>query len=60
MQEAGRSPAHRFCCTGRTLGEYRLDLPNAVVLEVKSKERDDSVFISRVLTYIFQRTAARD
>jgi GxxExxY protein len=39
---------------GRTLGEYRLDLlvEDAVVVEVKSTERDDPVFMSQLLTYI--------
>jgi GxxExxY protein len=39
---------------GRTLGEYRLDLlvEDTVVVEVKSTERDDPVFLSQVLTYI--------
>jgi GxxExxY protein len=39
---------------GRTLGEYRLDLlvEDAVVVEIKSTERDDPVFMSQLLTYI--------
>jgi GxxExxY protein len=39
---------------GRALGEYRLDLlvEDAVVVEVKSTERDDPVFTSQVLTYM--------
>jgi GxxExxY protein len=39
---------------GRTLGEYRLDLlvEDAVVVEVKSTDRDDPIFMSQVLTYI--------
>ena len=39
---------------GRNIGEYRIDLivENAVIVELKSVERFDSIFESQVLTYL--------
>jgi GxxExxY protein len=39
---------------GKTIGEYRLDLlvEDAVVVEIKSVERFDSVFEVQILTYL--------
>ena len=39
---------------GRSIGEYRIDLlvEDAVVVEVKSVERNDPVFEAQVLTYL--------
>lgn len=39
---------------GRTIGEYRLDLivEEAVVVELKSVERNDPVFEAQLLTYL--------
>lgn len=39
---------------GRNIGEYRLDLivQDAVVVEIKSVERFDSIFEAQVLTYL--------
>ena len=39
---------------GRSIGEYRLDLivEDAVVVEIKSVERFDSIFEAQVLTYL--------
>jgi GxxExxY protein len=39
---------------GKTIGEYRLDLlvEDAVVVEIKSVERFDSVFEAQILTYL--------
>jgi GxxExxY protein len=58
LDEAGlryrRQVAVPIVYKGRALGEYRLDLlvEEAVVVEVKSTERDDPVFTSQVLTYM--------
>jgi len=39
---------------GRTIGEYRLDMlvEDAVVVEIESVERFDSVFEAQILTYL--------
>ncbi len=38
----------------RTIGEYRIDLivEDAVLLEIKSVERLDPVFVAQILTYL--------
>jgi len=58
MEEAGlkyqRQVPFPAIYKGRTLGEYRVDLivEDAVVVEIKSVERNDPVFEAQVLTYL--------
>jgi GxxExxY protein len=49
-----RQVAYPVLYKGRKIGEYRLDLivQDAVVVEIKSVERFDSIFEAQVLTYL--------
>jgi len=49
-----RQPIFPVVYKGQTIGEYRLDLivDDAVVVEIKSVERFDSIFEAQVLTYL--------
>lgn len=58
IEEAGlkykRQVLYPVIYKGRTIGEYRLDMlvEDAVVVEIKSVERFDSVFEAQILTYL--------